>query len=85
MFLESKVRLVRKAYNLAVICEPIASTMWDPQHLTTLQASTACYRESFYFHKPIIIIHTNKKTNSIENLYFRYVKNRSDIKDIFWF
>jgi hypothetical protein len=23
--------------------------MWDPQHLTTLQASTACYRESFTF------------------------------------
>jgi hypothetical protein len=21
--------------------------MWDPQHLTTLQASTACYEDSF--------------------------------------
>jgi hypothetical protein len=23
--------------------------MWDPQHLTTLQASTACYRDRFIF------------------------------------
>jgi hypothetical protein len=30
MFLESKVRPVRKADNLAAIYEPIVQTMWDP-------------------------------------------------------
>jgi hypothetical protein len=30
MFLESKVLLVRKADNLAAICEPIVQTVWDP-------------------------------------------------------
>jgi hypothetical protein len=30
MFLESKVRQVRKADNLTAICEPIVWTMWDP-------------------------------------------------------
>jgi hypothetical protein len=30
MFLESKVRPVRKADNLTAICEPIVYTLWDP-------------------------------------------------------
>jgi hypothetical protein len=30
MFLGNKVRLVRRADNLATICEPIVQTMWDP-------------------------------------------------------
>jgi hypothetical protein len=47
MFLESKVRPVRRADNLVTICEPIVYTTWDPQHLTTLQTSTACYGEGF--------------------------------------
>jgi hypothetical protein len=42
MFLGSEVRPVRKADNLTAICEPTVYTMWDPQHLTTLQASTVC-------------------------------------------
>jgi hypothetical protein len=33
MFLGSKVRPVRKADNLAAICEPIIYTMWDAYHL----------------------------------------------------
>jgi hypothetical protein len=32
----SRARPVRRADNLAAICEPTVSTMWDPQHLTTL-------------------------------------------------
>jgi hypothetical protein len=39
MFLGSKVRPVRGADNLTTIYEPIVWTMWDPQHLTSLQAS----------------------------------------------
>jgi hypothetical protein len=49
MFLGSKARLVRRADNLTAICEPIVYTMWDPQHLTTLSASKACYGDSFTF------------------------------------
>jgi hypothetical protein len=46
MFQESKARPVRRADNLTAIYEPIVYTMWDPQHLTTLEASTACYGDS---------------------------------------
>jgi hypothetical protein len=47
MFLKSGVRPVREADNLTAICEPIVWTMWDIQHLTTLQTSTDGYGESF--------------------------------------
>jgi hypothetical protein len=33
------------ADNATAICELISWRMWDPQHLTTLQASTASYGE----------------------------------------
>jgi hypothetical protein len=36
-----------KANNLAAICELTIYTMWDPQHLTTLYAFSACYWDSF--------------------------------------
>jgi hypothetical protein len=36
MFLASEVLLVCRADNLAAICEPILSTMWDPKYLPTL-------------------------------------------------
>jgi hypothetical protein len=39
----------RKADNLTAICEPIVEKMWEPRRLTTLWASTACYRDSFTF------------------------------------
>jgi hypothetical protein len=41
---------VRKADNLTAICEVIVYKMWELQHLTTLWASTACYRDSFAFY-----------------------------------
>jgi hypothetical protein len=37
-----KGRLVHKAYSLTAICEPIIYKMWEPRHLCTLWASTAC-------------------------------------------
>jgi hypothetical protein len=37
------------ATNLTAICEPIVKKMWDPRRLTTLWASTACYRDIFTF------------------------------------
>jgi hypothetical protein len=47
LLVRSRARQARKADNLFVICEPIISTIWDPQHFTTLQASTVFYRERF--------------------------------------
>jgi hypothetical protein len=44
-----KGRLVRKANNLTVICEPTVYKIWEPRRLTTLWASTACYTDSFNF------------------------------------
>jgi hypothetical protein len=42
---------VERDRNLTAICEPIIYAVWDPQHFTTLQTCTACYRESFtYFY-----------------------------------
>jgi hypothetical protein len=49
MFLGSRAWPVRRADNLVTICDPIVWTMWDPQHLTILQASMACYENSFTF------------------------------------
>jgi hypothetical protein len=40
---------VRKADNLTAISEPIVYKMWKPLRLTTLWASTTCYRDSFTF------------------------------------
>jgi hypothetical protein len=40
---------VRKADNLTAICQPIVYIMWDPRLVTTIWASTACYRDSFTF------------------------------------
>jgi hypothetical protein len=47
MLVGSKVGPVRMVDKHAAICEPIVKTMWDRQHLTILQTSTACYGESF--------------------------------------
>jgi hypothetical protein len=48
MFVISKARPVRRADILTAICEPTVSTVWDPQHLTTLEAFRACYGDSFF-------------------------------------
>jgi hypothetical protein len=44
-----KGRAARRADNLTAICEPIVYKLWEPHHLTTLWASTVCYRDSFTF------------------------------------
>jgi hypothetical protein len=36
----------RKADSLTAICEPVAYKMWEPRQLTTLWASTVCYRHN---------------------------------------
>jgi hypothetical protein len=33
--------------HILIICELIVWKMWEPQHLTTLWSTTACYRDSF--------------------------------------
>jgi hypothetical protein len=43
-----KWRPALEADNLTAIREPIVCKMWEPQRLTTLWASTACYRDSFF-------------------------------------
>jgi hypothetical protein len=35
--------------KLTAIFEPIVWKMWEPRRLTTLWASTTCYRENFTF------------------------------------
>jgi hypothetical protein len=47
--LGSKGRPARKADYLTAICEPIVYKIWNPERLTTLWASVACYRDSFTF------------------------------------
>jgi hypothetical protein len=42
-----KGRPARKADNFTIICEPMVRKMWEPRRLTSLWASTACYRDSF--------------------------------------
>jgi hypothetical protein len=42
-------RPARKA-DLTTICEPIVYKMWEPEHLTILWVSTACYRDTFTFY-----------------------------------
>jgi hypothetical protein len=44
-----KGRPAHKADNFTAICEPIVYKMWEPQYLTTLWASKACYRDTFTF------------------------------------
>jgi hypothetical protein len=38
-----------KTDNLTAICEPTVWKMWKLRRLTTLWASTACYKDSFTF------------------------------------
>jgi hypothetical protein len=53
MYLGRKGRLARKADKLTARCQTIFYKMWEPRRLTTLWASTACYRDSFTFFSPL--------------------------------
>jgi hypothetical protein len=44
--LGGKGQPVRKVENLTAICEQTDYKMWEPRRLTTLWATTACYRDS---------------------------------------
>jgi hypothetical protein len=48
IIMDSRMRPVSKAHFTA-IDEPIVQTLWGSQHLTTLLASTVCYRYDFGF------------------------------------
>jgi hypothetical protein len=50
-----KEQPARTVDNLTAICEPIVYIMWDPQRLTTLWASMACYRDNFTLPLPLPI------------------------------
>jgi hypothetical protein len=43
------VRSAGKADNLIAIVASIVYKMWEPRRLTTMWASTVCYRDSFTF------------------------------------
>jgi hypothetical protein len=45
----NNVRKARKAENLITICEEIVQNMWKPRRLTTLWASTDCYRDICFY------------------------------------
>jgi hypothetical protein len=47
MFLRISPRSVCGTNNLTATPEPIVYRMWDPQHHTTVHASTACYGDDF--------------------------------------
>jgi hypothetical protein len=61
-----KGRPTRKADNLTAICEQIVWKMWEPRRLTTLWASTACYRDSFTFYSKGIMRLTNHRCRVIK-------------------
>jgi hypothetical protein len=68
-----KWRPARKADNHAAIYEPIIWKMWEPRHLTTLWASTACYRDSLFFLRSWPNVGTAEGTEeNIESPYSGY-------------
>jgi hypothetical protein len=49
-----KGQLACEADNFTAVCEPVVSKIWVLRHLTTLWASTICYRGRFnFFFTPI--------------------------------
>jgi hypothetical protein len=74
MFSGERAQRTHKA-DITAICEPIVETRWNPQHLTTLRASTACYGDNF------ILLYVDYVRTSQETpiyllwgyLYFLYV------------
>jgi hypothetical protein len=46
--IRGKERPASKADNITAIYESIISKMWEPRCLTTLWASTYCFRDSFF-------------------------------------
>jgi hypothetical protein len=62
---------VSGADNLAVICERIVYTMWDTQHLTTLQISAASYGDRFTSYKLMMFV-PHRKHLCVSAAYCEY-------------
>jgi hypothetical protein len=68
--LAGKGRSARKTEYLTAICEPIVYKMREPWRLTTLWASTACYRNSFTFSFSFYCIQNVFQLTSANRHYF---------------
>jgi hypothetical protein len=83
-----KGRLVHKADDLAVICDPIVYKIWEPRHLTTLWASTAtaCYSDSFtcflFFFILFLCCWTKYDAGSEFDLSMSWVESKGDVKGL---
>jgi hypothetical protein len=64
--------------NLAAIYELTVKVMWEPQHLTTLLAFTARYRDTFtYFTYFYFTLCIKKPTSKNVNRHVYWFKNES--------
>jgi hypothetical protein len=66
-------RHARKADNLTAIYEAIVWKMWEPQHLTTQWASTACYRDTFtlLFTACVYTLHSTRQLDKLSVLVLK--------------
>jgi hypothetical protein len=69
MFLGSRERPVGKAENLTAICEPIIQTMWNPQLLKTLLASTTGYWDAFIYYTQMRFVPYKKHLRAFPEFY----------------
>jgi hypothetical protein len=72
-----KGRPARNADNPIAICEPSIWVMWEPGRLTTLWASTTCYRYSFTF----IFTYLGFLCQSFRRLIHTHQSSRAGIVD----
>jgi hypothetical protein len=78
ILLGGRGRPARKT-DLTAICEPTVYKMWDPRRLTTLCASTACYRDSYTFKLYTNCIHRRLYLNMDCNMVSTTYKVRLSI------
>jgi hypothetical protein len=64
-----KGRPAHKTDNLIAICEPIVYKMWKPRRLTTLWASTVCYRGTFTFLYICLWYHVSKHSETYVSVH----------------
>jgi hypothetical protein len=50
-----KGRQAHKSDNLTAVCDATVCKMWEPRRLTTLWASTVCYKDSSYFTATFVV------------------------------
>jgi hypothetical protein len=77
-----KERPAHKVDNLTAICEPIVYKMWEPLRLTTVWASTHCYRDSFTFFMrcDVIFKQTATQPYSLQNNGRKKYPNNGTVK-----